>query len=102
MIDVSDGLSTDLGHLVEESHVSARIYKDELPRFAGASDRHVLHGGEEYELLFTAGNLPPSIDGIPVTQIGRMFPADGPPRVFVVDGPSESILSPSGWQHFSG
>src|SRR4051812_27639728 len=51
MIDVSDGLSTDLGHILEESRVSARIYKDKIPALHGASDSEVLHGGEEYELI---------------------------------------------------
>src|SRR5215471_12953399 len=51
MIDVSDGLSTDLSHILEESKVSCRIFKDRLPRWAGTEDRHVLHGGEEYELI---------------------------------------------------
>jgi thiamine-monophosphate kinase len=48
MIDVSDGLSTDLGHILAESKVSARIYKDRIPAAPGASNAEVLHGGEEY------------------------------------------------------
>src|SRR5262249_35788579 len=47
MIDISDGLSTDLGHIVEESKVSARIYRERIPAAAGADLSQVLHGGEE-------------------------------------------------------
>jgi len=59
MIDVSDGLSVDLSHLCEESGVGAEIYLDRLPlspeicRFQRQPYRVALHGGEDYELLFT-------------------------------------------------
>src|SRR4051812_31911877 len=51
MIDVSDGLSIDLSHIVEASKVSARIYKDKIPKAAAATGAQALHGGEEYELI---------------------------------------------------
>jgi thiamine-monophosphate kinase len=54
MIDISDGLSTDLGHICEESGIGAEIEGDAIP-VAGKDDlRFALHGGEDYELLFTA------------------------------------------------
>jgi thiamine-monophosphate kinase len=100
MIDVSDGLSTDLGHLVEESRVSARIYKQKLPRAANASDALVLHGGEEYELIIAAPDLPESVNGVPLTRIGEIVAVAGDPEVVLVDGAHESVLKPQGWQHF--
>ena len=63
MIDVSDGLSSDLGHLCEQSGVGAEVFADRIPlskdlRSAKALARSVLEyalsGGEDYELLFTS------------------------------------------------
>jgi len=98
MIDVSDGLSTDLGHILKESRVAARIYKDRLPAAPGASMLEVLDGGEEYELLLTSAE---DIDGALATCIGEITPATGGEyRIVLVDGNSESVLESKGWQHF--
>jgi thiamine-monophosphate kinase len=101
MIDVSDGLSTDLSHILEESKVSARIYRDRLPRWPGTEDRHVLNGGEEYELIIVGPpDLPRIIEGIPLTSIGEILAAGDKNQIYLVDGTQESILPPKGWQHF--
>jgi thiamine-monophosphate kinase len=97
MIDVSDGLSTDLGHILTESKASARIYKNKIPSAPGASIDDVLHGGEEYELILTAAE---NLDGFPLTRIGEIIPSTGEHRILLVDGASESVLEPKGWQHF--
>ena len=52
-MDLSDGLSTDLERLVKASGVGAEIEESAVPRFRGASAAQALHGGEDYELLFT-------------------------------------------------
>ncbi len=101
MIDVSDGLSTDLTHILEESRVSARIYKDRLPVWPGAEDHHVLHGGEEYELIIVAPDLPGIIEGVPLTCIGEIIHSETENQTFLIDGTHESVLRPQGWQHFS-
>ena len=61
MIDVSDGLIQDLGHICKASGVGAQIWQDRLPlsrayrKLAGrAGTRYALSGGEDYELLFCA------------------------------------------------
>jgi thiamine-monophosphate kinase len=102
MIDVSDGLSSDLAHIVSESAVSARIYRDRLPVAEGASESEALHGGEEYELIIAAAELPGEIEGIPITRIGEMVPSAKEHQILLVDGGIESVLQPRGWDHYSG
>src|SRR5205814_7073849 len=97
MIDVSDGLSTDLGHILIESRVSARIYKERIPAADGATEADVLHGGEEYELIMT---LAGTNDEPSLTLIGEIIPSGGQHQILFVDGASESILEPWGWKHF--
>jgi thiamine-monophosphate kinase len=101
MTDVSDGLSTDLSHILQESEVSARIYKDRLPRWPNAEDRHVLHGGEEYELIVVAPpGLPSTHEGIPLTAIGEIIESAAENQAFLIEGTQQSVLGPRGWQHF--
>src|SRR5262245_7438655 len=101
MIDISDGLSTDLDHIVHESKVCARIYRRLLPAADGARDAHVLHGGEEYELIIVAPDLPDEVEGVAITRIGEIVPAPMDPQIYLIDGSTESVLIPQGYQHFS-
>jgi thiamine-monophosphate kinase len=101
MIDISDGFSTDLRHILEESKVSARIYRDRLPAWPGAEDRHVLHGGEEYELIICGPpDLPRMIEGVPLTPVGEIIDSEMEHQAFLIEGTQESVLRPQGWQHF--
>ena len=101
MIDISDGLSTDLTHIVEESKVSARIYKDRLPGWPGAGDHHILHGGEEYELIAVSSeDLRGVVVNVPLRRIGEIINSGLENQVFLIDGTQESVLRPQGWQHF--
>ncbi len=106
MIDISDGLSTDLAHLCEESGVGAEIQADAIPLASiGKPAREVamkfaLHGGEDYELLFTvpgSRQVPRRIAGVPITQIGHITRHK---RMFLIDGSERSDLRPQGWEHF--
>ena len=53
MIDISDGLAGDLGHILEESRTGAVIYEDFIPKTEGATGKEALYDGEDFELLFT-------------------------------------------------
>ncbi len=117
MIDVSDGIAGDLRHICEKSGVSARVHAEKLPvspdnralaRAARGDEWHfALHGGEDYELLFTA---PPgraerlaqritAETGTPVSVIGEIIPGGEQPELVLPDG-SALPLEESGWDHF--
>jgi thiamine-monophosphate kinase len=104
-MDLSDGLSTDLAHLCEESCVAAEIDPALLPVHPGASLDYALHGGDDYELLFTAAPdtcVPRKIGGVAVTRIGRLVRARrGKPSVTVLSTDGPKPLEPRGWEHFS-
>lgn len=104
-LDLSDGLSTDLEHLCEESGVAAEIDAAALPIYPGATVAQALHGGEDYELLFTASSrtlLPRAIACVPVTRIGRIFrPNRGRPMITLLTDSGPQHLKPQGWEHFS-
>jgi thiamine-monophosphate kinase len=104
-IDLSDGISTDLAHLCEESDTAAELDAAALPVASRATLEQALHGGEDYELLFSAGastRVPQRISGVPVTCIGRIVRRrKGGPTVTIKTAEANKPLEPHGWQHFS-
>lgn len=112
MIDVSDGLSSDLAHLCRESRVGALVDAARLPVEPSLEEARVegfdalrlaLDGGEDYELLFTVrprdvARLPEHLDGVPVSEIGEITAASGGIRLR--RGGRTSHLRPKGFQHF--
>jgi thiamine-monophosphate kinase len=104
-IDLSDGLSTDLAHVCEESGVAAEVDAAALPIHPGATQAQAIHGGEDYELLFTASpsiRMPRSIAGELVTCIGRVVRKSGTrPPVTLIAARGLRPLAPQGWEHFS-
>ncbi|STM45645.1 thiamine-monophosphate kinase [Escherichia coli] len=113
-IDLSDGLISDLGHIVKASDCGARIDLALLP-FSDALSRHVepeqalrwaLSGGEDYELCFTVpelnrGALDVALGhlGVPFTCIGQMT-ADIEGLCFIRDG-EPVTLDWKGYDHFA-
>jgi thiamine-monophosphate kinase len=115
-IDLSDGLSTDLAHLCQASNLAAVIDEAALPihplalarEHAGATPSALelaLHGGEDYELLFTASasvRIPRHIAGVSIHRIGAVRMSNRRQTQVILqtrDGRETSLL-PGGWQHF--
>jgi len=97
-MDLSDGLSLDLKRLCLESRVSAEL-QSYLPIAPGASLEQALHGGEDYELLFTAPpkkRIPKHVTGLPITEIGVITRARAGEIRF-----KGRLLKPRGFDHFS-
>jgi thiamine-monophosphate kinase len=113
MIDISDGLSSDLNHLCTTSDVGALIQSAPLPidhqvvelcgRRALDPLQLALHGGEDFELLFTVrpddvSRLPRKVDGTQITRIGEIRTNDEGVRIS--EGARVWELNPGGWKHF--
>jgi len=103
MLDISDGLSRDLRHICQQSHVGAIIEANQIPihedaRSLSAKDGrppidHALHDGEDHELLFTSAG---SIEHPSVVCIGKTT-AD--PAILIRRDGTLSPLELLGWQH---
>ena len=117
MIDTSDGLLGDLGHICDESRVGALLIQENLPissALQAAAEQmkrdpieFVLGDSDDYELIITCP--PEHVDGIrsaitglndiPVTEIGRITGKSEGIEIMSADGIHRDI-SPSGWDHF--
>jgi thiamine-monophosphate kinase len=112
MIDLSDGLSSDLNHLCQESNIGATIDAAKIP--LDEDVRHLcgrraldplalaLHGGEDFELLFTVdrdnvSRLPRAVDGVSISRIGEISHSSA---VRIREKNHEWDLRPEGFEHF--
>ncbi|WPD24648.1 MAG: thiamine-phosphate kinase [Candidatus Electrothrix scaldis] len=121
MMDLSDGLSTDLSHLCQQSHLAAMIEEERFPgkealasaaSSLGFSEKErtgwMIAGGEDYELLFTASPENQQAiqkaaleHGVPVTPIGQLREGQGVIlRRKTADGYEEELISFQGFDHF--
>jgi thiamine-monophosphate kinase len=112
MIDTSDGLSTDLRHICDASGVGAIVWAPEVPAvripaemkaFGFDPVEFALHGGEDYELLFTvpkkmSGRLPGKMGSVSITVIGEVTRQKSV-NLIGADGRSRP-LRPEGWDPF--
>jgi len=113
MIDISDGLSSDLHHLCAESNAGALVEADAIPldedvkhlcgRRALDPLMLALHGGEDFELLFTVApenvsRLPKRVDGVAISHIGEIN--DQTATVTIREKNHEWNLLPGGFEHF--
>jgi thiamine-monophosphate kinase len=106
MMDISDGLSTDLNRICEQSQVGAILESEAIPLSADAKRTadplaSALHDGEDFELLFTLSkrqwaNLR-RLKGIPITRIGEVLSK----RILLIRTPNNLIkkLEPKGYDH---
>ncbi len=114
MIDLSDGLSTDLYHLCESSQVGAVIDAAMIPVAAAPGGRqpllrqnplhYAMNGGEDYELLFTVPaqfrrRVPPGVGGIPLHEIGVITREKG--KCWLQHRGNLKKLSLGGFDHFA-
>jgi thiamine-monophosphate kinase len=108
MIDISDGLSSDLVHICQASKTGARVYADKIPfdadlldwagSFEGALEL-AMHGGEDFELLFTADPEKLFAAGLAgVTRIGEM--TGNPGNIELIRNDEVRPLPPLGYRHF--
>jgi thiamine-monophosphate kinase len=113
-IDVSDGLASDLVHVLERSRVAGELRYAQVPKsraFAAIADAElekncVLSGGDDYELLFTAGQgarkeiagLGDKL-GLPLSRIGSI--KAGEPKLKVLDAAGRPMLWRAGFDHFA-
>jgi thiamine-monophosphate kinase len=114
MIDVSDGLAADLGHVLSASGVGAEVRLSELPLSPQVAARVVETGdwslpvtsGDDYELCFTLpaahlGELGPlaARTGCPLRAIGRV--TEGPGLTFLLPGGARWSPAQGGYDHFA-
>jgi thiamine-monophosphate kinase len=97
MIDVSDGLATDAGHIAARSGVELRVRLEELPRPARVTAEQAATGGDDYELLVT---VPPAsrdaaAAAASLTWIGEVSAGSG----LVLLGPEGPVRGLRGYEH---
>jgi thiamine-monophosphate kinase len=105
MIDISDGLASDVGHICDESNCGAIIHKEKIPikddvrqaaKILGEDEyNYALFGGEDFELVYTASKEQmDKIDGFLIGEIKKNK------KIKLVSNSKEQIITRSGYDHF--
>lgn len=106
-IDLSDGLSSDLGHMCDQSRVGAIIDAEFIPIDPALSAQFspeeawdmALNGGEDFRLLFTVSpEASGSLEGLRVTLIGEITPESG--KILLKQRDKLILINPEGFRHF--
>ena len=110
MIDISDGLGADLGHICEASKAGHTMEIEQIPIADGVEETEVwagvapgsfvLSGGDDYELIIAIPSdrldeLRDALAPTPLTRIGEFSDGDGP-----LQGVVDRSLDPKGWDQF--
>jgi thiamine-monophosphate kinase len=102
LIDVSDGLTGDAGHIAAASGVTVELTVDAIPTIPGVSPLEAAARGEEYELLVAAPELDTNSFerelGVPLTAVGRIRSGEPVVRAWLA---GERVALPGGFDHFS-
>jgi thiamine-monophosphate kinase len=111
MIDISDGLSSDILHICKQSKRGAVLYQNKLPvdyetdkvaeSFESTGSTYALNGGEDYELLFTVSIHDfEKLKGLKdISVIGHMTGTNSPVYIEASDGTQMEVIA-QGWSHF--
>lgn len=112
MIDISDGLASELHHICHDSNVGCRVYEDKIPidpqtlltseEFNFNPMTAAMNGGEDYELLFSIKQSDyEKIKDIPqISVIGHI--TENPKELYLITNDSKAIdIKAQGWKHFS-
>ena len=105
MIDISDGLASEINHICDQSKVGAIIYKPDIPIINSVREiakrlnedeyDYALSGGEDYELLFTVPKE--VVNKVTGYKIGEITKEAG---IWIVDGDKKEMLTKEGYNHF--
>ncbi len=99
MMDISDGIATDLRHICKQSNLGAELYAEKIPCNENFTLENALFDGEDFELLFTsAADEIPELD-FPIYQIGKIT-AEPNELILISKNGQRNPLTKKAFEHF--